>query len=257
MEMVRVGREGLVEILRDVIQVDGNRWHWYDHQWDIVLVLVMFIAYIACPLFILPLERWSHPRINEAGNGWHQGWDRPSCQQEWSGISEGLCSCKFASLRVRLTFLDLVLVSRIWNERRWVRAGVSTTDPRRRSMSLTPRQCQYSYTTSSWGKTAWPWIRLESPCEGWGGYWDEHGAITMTAKTATDRMCWPTKNIQSPTPPTAEDGSKLPEGASCSLSPPPYWIRILLPLGLLLQDVPYPIKRGLIIIISGLQERLW
>ena len=37
-------------------------------------ILCLF-AYTACPLFLLPLEWWIHPKIDEAGEGRRQGWD--------------------------------------------------------------------------------------------------------------------------------------------------------------------------------------
>ena len=39
-------------------------------------ILCLF-AYIACPLFLLPLEWWSQPQINKSGKGPRQVWDRP------------------------------------------------------------------------------------------------------------------------------------------------------------------------------------
>ena len=37
--------------------------------------ILYFFAYIYCPLFLLPLEWWIHPKIDEAGEGRRQGWD--------------------------------------------------------------------------------------------------------------------------------------------------------------------------------------
>ena len=42
-------------------------WQWNDHWWDIMLFLVLVIAYIGLILLFLPLECWIHLQINEAG----------------------------------------------------------------------------------------------------------------------------------------------------------------------------------------------
>ena len=61
-EAVRIGGGGQGEGLRDGGKVERNRRQQDDHQWDIVLVLVTKIAYIACPLFLPhPLAWLSRP----------------------------------------------------------------------------------------------------------------------------------------------------------------------------------------------------
>ena len=61
MEAMGIGGGGQVEGLGGSGKSERNGRHRDDHWWDIVLVLVTKIAYIAFPPFLLPLAWLSQP----------------------------------------------------------------------------------------------------------------------------------------------------------------------------------------------------
>ena len=61
-------REGWqVEKFGGGIQYGRNIWKWDDHRWNIVIFIVLVIAYIAWLLLLPPLEWWSDPKVDEVG----------------------------------------------------------------------------------------------------------------------------------------------------------------------------------------------
>ena len=124
-------------------------------------------------------------------------------------------------------------------------------------MHQTSRPCQYSYTAFPCGQTTWPQMIPPSTCDGQGIGCDWRRTKRTMAETTMDGILQLPLNIPKPPTGAAEAGSERTKNYGCILSPPPDWIWIPLPPGIILQHVLYPVGRSLRIVIYVLQGRQW